>query len=99
MNIVWPLVCRCLVLCDGSEENLSAMLGRFVEMCRRKGLKVNAGKSKVMVLGEEDGLDCEVCVDGIRLKHVWEGNRSRTMGVCVCLESILKVAFIIWRKN
>ena len=74
MNIAWPLVCRCLVLCDGSEENLSAMLGRFVEMCWRKGLKVNAGKSKVMVLGEEDGLDCEV------LKHVWEGNRKSNDG-------------------
>ena len=31
------------------------------------GLKVNAGKSKVMVLGWEEGLECEVCVDGIRL--------------------------------
>ena len=28
-------------------------------MCRRKGLKVNAGKSRVM-LGGEEGLECEV---------------------------------------
>ena len=27
------------------------MVGRFVEVCKRKGLKVNAGKSKVLVLG------------------------------------------------
>ena len=41
-------------------------------MCRRKGLKVNAGKSKVMVLNGEKGLECKVYVDGIRLEHVSE---------------------------
>ena len=40
-------------------------------MCRR-GLKVNPGKSKVMVLGGEEGLECEVCIDGIRLERVSE---------------------------
>ena len=40
------------------------MVGRYVEVCRR-GLKVNASKSKVMVLYGEDGLECEVHVDGI----------------------------------
>ena len=39
-----------LVLCGESEEGLRAIVGRFVEVCRRRGLKVNAGKSKVMVL-------------------------------------------------
>ena len=38
-------------------------------MCRRKGLKFNAGKSKVKVL---NGEECEVHVDGICLKHVSE---------------------------
>ena len=38
-------------LCGESEEDLGVMLGRFVEVCRRKGLKVNAGMSKVIVLG------------------------------------------------
>ena len=33
-------------------------MGRLVEVCRRRGLKVNAGKSKVMVLGGEEGLGC-----------------------------------------
>ena len=33
--------------------------------CVEEGLKVNAGKSNVMVLGGEKGLECEVCVDGI----------------------------------
>ena len=32
---------------------------RFVEMCRRRDLKVNAGKSKVMLLGGEEGLEYE----------------------------------------
>ena len=39
------------------------MLGRFVEVCRRRGLKVNANKSKVMLLGGEEGLGCEICAD------------------------------------
>ena len=33
------------------EEDLRAMVGCFVKVCRRRGLKANAGKSKVMVLG------------------------------------------------
>ena len=55
-----------LVLCSKSEEDLRVMVGRFAEVCRR-GLKVNAGKSKVMVL---NGLECEVRVNWIRLEHV-----------------------------
>ena len=35
-----------LVLCGESEEDLRVMVGRFAEVCRR-GLKVNAGRSKV----------------------------------------------------
>ena len=40
-----------LVLCVEWEEDQMAMVGRFVELCRRRGLKVNAGESKVMLLG------------------------------------------------
>ena len=61
-----------LIFCGESEEDLRAMVKRFVEMCRRKGLKFNAGKSTVMVLGGEERLECEVYVDGIRLGHVLE---------------------------
>ena len=61
-----------MVLCDESEEDLRAMLGRFVEVCRRRGLKANAGKSKMTVLNGKEGLECEVHVDGIRLEHVSE---------------------------
>ena len=33
-----------LVLCEESEEDVRAMVGRFVEVCRKRGMKVNAGK-------------------------------------------------------
>ena len=41
-------------------------------VCSRRGLKVDAGKSKMMVLGREEGLECVVCIDEIRLEHVSE---------------------------
>ena len=44
----------------------------FAEVCRRRQLKVNADKSKVMVLNGEEGLEYEVHVDGIHLEHVLE---------------------------
>ena len=53
-------------------DDLRVVVGRFAEVCKRRGLKVNAGKSKVMVLNGEDGLECEVHVDGIRLERVSE---------------------------
>ena len=39
----------------------------FVEVYSRRGLKVNAGNSKVMVLGEEgeERLEWDVCVDSM----------------------------------
>ena len=61
-----------LVLCVEPEEDLRAMVGRFAEVCKRRGLKINAVKSKVMVLNGEERLECEVHVDGIRLEHVSE---------------------------
>ena len=42
-----------LVLCGKSEEDLRVMVEWFVEVCRKRGLKVNAGKSKLMVLNKE----------------------------------------------
>ena len=56
-----------LVLCGELEEDLRAMVGQFVEVCRRKGLKVNAGKSKAIVMNGEEGLKCEVHVDRVHL--------------------------------
>ena len=34
-----------LVLCGESEEYLRAIVLRFIEVCRRRGLEVNGGKS------------------------------------------------------
>ena len=44
-----------MVLCSELEEALRVMVGWFVEVCISKGQKVNAGKSKVMVLNGEEG--------------------------------------------
>ena len=63
-----------MVPCGESEEDLRTMMQRFVEVCRRRGLKINASKSKVMAMNEEKGLECEVHVDGIRLEHVSKSN-------------------------
>ena len=41
-------------------------------MCRRRELKINTGKRKVIVLYGDEGLECEVHVDGICLEHVSE---------------------------
>ena len=56
-----------LVVCRESEENLRVMVGRFTEVCRKRGLKVSVGKIKLMILNGEEGLQCEVYVNGIRL--------------------------------
>ena len=56
-----------LVLCDKLENDQRAMVGHFPKVCGRRGLKINAGKSKVMVLGGEERLESEVCVSGIHL--------------------------------
>ena len=45
-----------LVLCGESEEELREMVGRFAEVCRRKGLKFNVGKARTLLLlyGEQN---------------------------------------------
>ena len=48
-------------------NDLRAIIGRFFEVCRKRGLKINAGKSKVMVMNGEEGLEREA-----RLEHVPE---------------------------
>ena len=76
------------------------MVGRFVEASRRRGLKVNAGKSKVMVLGVEYRLKCKVYVDGICLEHISE---FKYLG-CVLGESVTDKAecrkkMASWRRE
>ena len=50
-----------LALCGESEENLRAMV--VLLACRRRGLKANTGKSKVVMLNGEEELECEIRVD------------------------------------
>ena len=52
------------------EEDLRAMVGRFVGVCRRRCQKINAGKSKVMVLGEGGGVEVEGLCKLDTLEHV-----------------------------
>ena len=47
VETAWPLVCK--------KEDLRAMVRCFVEVCRRRDLKFNVGKGKVMVLGWGEG--------------------------------------------
>ena len=61
-----------LVMCSESEMDLRVMVRRFDEVCRRRGLKVNAGKSKVMILNGEEGIEYEVHVNGVCLEYVSE---------------------------
>ena len=63
MEIAGLVLADDLVLCGESEKDLRAMVGHFVDICRRRSLQVNAGKSKGVVLGEEEGLKCKFCVD------------------------------------
>ena len=51
-----PLAVQCIYGWSNEggedEEDLRVMVGQFAEVCRKKELIVNAGKSKVMVLNE-----------------------------------------------
>ena len=58
-------------MCGESEKDLRAKEGHFVEVCRRRCLKVDASKSKVTALGGEEGLNCEDRIDGIRFGLVF----------------------------
>ena len=47
------------------------IMGYFVEVYQRRGLKVNADKRKVMMLGGEEELQCEVRMDRMPLKEIF----------------------------
>ena len=73
------------VLCGKLEEDLKIMSGQFFEVCRR-GLKVNVGKSKVMVLGVEEGLECEIHVDAGQ-SNIWGVLNESGTDIAVCFNS------------
>ena len=57
-----------LALWGESEE----MVGCFVEVCRRRCLRFNADKSKVMVICREERMACDVLVNRVQMEHVLE---------------------------
>ena len=61
-----------MVLCGESGEKLKIMVGRFVKVCMRSGLKVIADKSNVLMLGGEKGLGCKIRVEVVRFEQVSE---------------------------
>ena len=54
-----------LVLCGELEEELRVMMGQFVEVYRKRGIK-----SKAIVMNGEEGLECEVHLDVVCLEHI-----------------------------
>ena len=54
--------------CVASQKKIKMMVGHLVGVCRRKGLKVNADMTKVMVLQREEGLEHKFCVNGTQLE-------------------------------
>ena len=57
-----------MVLCDELNDNLRAIVGCFVKVCRRIGLEINVDESKVMVLNGEEGLEYQVHMIGACVK-------------------------------
>ena len=71
----WRLPCLLyaddLVLCVESEESLKKLIEGFRRVCKRRGLKVNVDKSKVMVVSGEN-MPCRIMLDGELLEQVSE---------------------------
>ena len=68
--VVHPFKEGKILLTPTPQPCLRVMVEWFAEVYRRGGLKVSAGKSKVMPLNREEELECEVHVDRIRLEHL-----------------------------
>ena len=60
-----------LVLYGKLVEDIKVKVEHFVKVCRR-GLKINADKRKVIMLHGEEGMECEINVNGPKLKEVSE---------------------------
>ena len=71
----WRVLCLLyaddLVLCGESEESLSRLVEGFGRVCKRRGLKVNVDKSKVMVVSREN-VQCRIMLDDEQLEQVSE---------------------------
>ena len=72
MKITWPLLYIRLVLCTESEEHLEVMVERFVDVCRRRRLRVSTEKIKGIVLVGDVVLESKIRVDSTRFGQVSE---------------------------
>src|SRR5678816_2096979 len=62
---------RMIWFCVANLKSLRGLVERFGNVCKRRGLKVNIDKSKVMV-ASEDSPRCAVMLDGEQLGQVYE---------------------------
>src|SRR5678815_1004425 len=62
---------RMIWFCVAYLKSLRGLVERFGRVCKRRGLKVNVDKSKVMVVSE-DSPQCEVMLDSEQLEQVSE---------------------------
>src|SRR5678816_3292259 len=62
---------RMIWFCVANLKSLRELVERFGTVCKRRDLKVNVDKSKVMVVSE-DSPQCEVTLDGEQLEQVSE---------------------------
>jgi hypothetical protein len=71
----WKVPCLLyaddLALCSESEEGLQRLVEGFGRVCKRRGLKVNVDKSKVMVMNEER-TRCQILLGDEQLEQVSE---------------------------
>ena len=68
------------------EDDLRIMMGYFVELCKRRCVKLNKDKSKETVLGSENGSVDEVNVDG---RDEMECLRKAVNGRKVAIRSLM----------
>ena len=79
-----------LVLCTESEKRPEGDGERFFEVCKKRGLKANVDKSKVMMLGGEEGYEGDIRVDRALLERVSEFKYLR----CV-LDNLVQILPIV----
>ena len=58
------------VICGEFVDDMRGMVGCFIEMYMRRDLRINADRSKMMVLGREEEFKREIHVDEVRLEQV-----------------------------
>ena len=63
VEIIWPLVCRWLASVWWVRGGTEGDVRTVCEECRWRGLKVDAGKNRVMVMNEKEGLNSKVHID------------------------------------